>query len=65
MIKRGFNTKVNEKIDYILKLCEELGLEFDNQVPNRYTIITRTGKYVFTTYGDTRSALELLKRECR
>lgn len=63
MIRKGFNTKVNKKIDYILSLCELLNLEFDNQIPNNYTIFSSTGKYVFSTYGDTTAALELLKRE--
>ena len=60
-IRRGFNQKVNNKIDYILSLCKEYGLEFNNLVPNEYTVISKMDKYVFTTYNDTINALELLQ----
>lgn len=61
MIRKGFNSKVNEKIDIILKRCDELGIEFDNQIPNHYKLISKNGVYEFTTYNDVLSAIALLK----
>ena len=63
MVRRGFIKVVNEKIDKILELCNKRGLEFDNSIPNRYTIIGKNGNYVFSTYKDVISALELFNRE--
>jgi hypothetical protein len=64
-VRKGFNRIVNAKVDYIVKICEELELEFDNTIPNKYTIISKKHKYVFSTYGDVISALGLLKNDSK
>lgn len=64
-IKKGFNSIVNEKIDYIVSLCQLLGLDFNNTIPNKYTVNSTTGSYVFGTYSDVINALEMLKRESK
>lgn len=61
MIRRGFRKDINEKIDIIEKICKEYGFEFDNSIPNHYRIIYQYNDYVFTTYNDIISALDLLK----
>ena len=63
MVRRGFIKVVNEKIDKILELCKKRGLDFDNSIPNKYTIIGKSGNYVFSTYKDVINALELFNRE--
>lgn len=61
MIRRGFIREVNRKIDIILENCKELNLEFDNQRPNAYAIITKNKIFTFSTYKDVIHALDLLK----
>lgn len=59
MIRRGFVKRVNDIIDEILMLIDELdmGIEFDNMIPNKYTLITKYGRYEFSTYKDVYNAL--------
>lgn len=63
MVRRGFIKVVNEKIDKILELSNKHGLSFDNSIPNKYTLIGKSGNYVFSTYKDVINALELFNRE--
>lgn len=62
MVRRGFRSDINAKIDTILSLCNELGLLFDNSIPNRYKLSVRDKEtYEFLTYNDVISALCLIK----
>lgn len=62
-IRVGYRKDIDAKIAEIVKLCEELDLEFDNTIPNRYTIIDDEIQFVFTTYKDVLNALHLFERE--
>lgn len=62
-IRLGYRTDINEKVNEIVKLCEELNLEFDNTTPNRYTIIDEGFRFEFSTYKDVLTALHLFERE--
>ena len=53
--------KTLEKIEKITRLCNELGIEFDNLLTNNYRLIYKEVDYVFQNYNDMLSCLELIK----
>lgn len=53
--------KTLEKIEKIISLCNELGIEFDNILTNHYRLIYKEVEYVFQNYNDMISCLELIK----
>lgn len=53
--------KTLEKIEKIISLCNELGIEFDNLLTNHYRLIYKEIEYVFQNYNDMISCLELIK----
>ena len=61
MIKRGYRSDINDKIDTILALCSSLNLIFDNTYANHYKLIVKEQEYEFLTYDDVISALRLMK----
>lgn len=61
MIKRGFRSDINDKLDIIEKICKQMNLEFNNEYANHYKVIDEERVYEFTTYNDVINALKLLK----
>lgn len=66
IIIRSRRKDINDKLDTILRLCDELKLSFNNSLSNHFRIIKNydDGTYEvfeFTTYQDTINALELMK----
>ena len=61
MVKTQNNktNKIQDKIKYIKVLCNNLGVEFDNTIPNKYALIYKEVKHTFTTYNDVINALHL------
>lgn len=61
MIKTQNNksNKTQDKIKYIKVLCNNLGVDFDNTISNKYALIYKEVKHTFTTYNDTINALHL------
>lgn len=53
--------KTLEKIEKIISLCNELGIEFDNLISNHYRLIYKEVDYVFQNYNDMLNCLELIK----
>lgn len=53
--------KTLEKIEKITSLCNELGIEFDNLIPNHYRLIYKEVEYEFQNYNDMLNCLELIK----
>ena len=63
MIRRGFNSIVNKKIDTILELIKDSDIKFDNTNPNHYKLIMNNKEFEFTTYNDVINATKLLKEK--
>ena len=61
MVKTQNNksNKTQEKIKYIKELCSIFEIDFDNTIPNKYTLIYKEVKHTFTTYNDVIEALHL------
>ena len=61
MIKRGFRSDINAKLDIIEAYCQQMGLKFNNEWANHYKVIDEDREYVFGTYNDVINALKMLK----
>ncbi len=53
--------RVLEKLILIDSLCNELGIEFDNSIPNDYRLIYKDITYSFNLYDSVISCLKLIK----
>lgn len=64
-IRRGFNSKVNAKLDSLLGLIDEINskgvdISLDNSTPNKYLLIVSDKQYQFFTYDDIYNCLEII-----